>query len=158
MVEPKAFPVTDQSQRIFQQFDASLELRAASAAAVTATAADLTAPDWQSSILDIGSGIYQAQVVIDNIVATYQAATGYSEIFITGLDTADTVIVTLASIYIGENEVIPNSADQLSGEIRLPFINLFNNVKFPHVRLNLVNHGTSPSVDFTAYITGIGQR
>jgi len=147
-------------QRVFDMFDSDLELRAAGAAAITGTGADVTSPDFSSSIIDMNetgsAGVMQGRVIIRNFVGTYQAGVGHAIISVVGFDVAETTSISLASLFVGENEVIPGSSDILTvDEMSIYFSNLHNDILFPRVRLDVSNFGTSPSTDFLAFISSL---
>lgn len=125
-------------------FDTDLELKAAGA--ITGSA--------DGAILDIGSGFVDGDIVVD--ISALDNVTGDEKytISLEGSNTADmtTGSVALATKVFGDLSV-PMDADLIaSGRYVIPFRNEEGGILFRYVRLSTAVAGTTPSIDFAAFI------
>lgn len=123
-------------------------LVAASAAGTVASAA---------KIVNVGAGLVEGFLVVDVSAIEVDATELYS-IALQGSDvsdfsTGDEVIVELACLNLGANEVIGDNADSTVGRYMVPFRNERQGVIYPYVRLYTTVAGTvATGINFTAHI------
>lgn len=125
-------------------YDHSLLLKAAGA--VTATAA--------SSILDLGAGRWDGRVIVD--ISALDITTGDEayelRVQVSSSSTFASGIQTVAAFKFGDSSVTGGSADTVAGRYELGFSNEFNGTKYQHARINAVVAGTTPSINYSAYL------
>lgn len=134
-------------------YDASLLMKAAALVAATANG---------SLILDVGTGLLDAELVID--VTALETDTGDEsyEIIVQGspdaaFGTAGN-IKSLASITIGDSgstrgTLIGNGADDAVGRFVLPFRNERNGTTFQYIRVRTVVVGTiATGINYSAFV------
>jgi len=152
---------TGQKSRKYNAFDASLELRASAATAITTTGADLTSPDYQSAALEVGKGQTISKVVIRDLAVTLDGANDSTARFrVIGIDSEDSnAEAVLAELELGDDAVNGVNADfELADDmedVEIIFQNSLYGRIFDKVRLDVVTAGTSISLDFTAYVCRI---
>ena len=123
-------------------------LVAASAAGTVASAA---------KIVNVGGGLVEGLLVVDVSAIEVDATELYS-IALQGSDvadfsTGDEVIVELAVLNLGANEVIGGNADSSTGRYTVPFRNEYNGTIYPYVRLYTTVSGTvATGINFKAHI------
>lgn len=146
---------TGQTPRVYNGFEAGLEIRDAAAAAITTVGGDFTSPDYESAVLDIGEGQCMKRVFIQNLAITLDGANdSKATIMMIGLDEAEAVEEVLGALTIGDETLGPNTAPAASGdEFALLFSNVQKGVIFPKVKMIVVTEGTSISLDFTSFMS-----
>lgn len=123
-------------------------LVAASAAGTVASAA---------KIVNVGAGLVEGLLVVDVSAIEVDATELYS-IALQGSDvsdfsTGDEVIVELANLNLGANEVIGGNADSTVGRYMVPFRNEYKGTIYPYVRLYTTVAGTvATGINFKAHI------
>lgn len=123
-------------------------LVAASAAGTVATAA---------KIVNVGSGLVEGLLVVDVSAIEVDANELYA-IALQGSDVADfdtgsEVIVELAVLNLGANEVIGGNADSAVGRYTVPFRNEYQGTIYPYVRVYTTVSGTvATGINFKAHI------
>lgn len=141
-------------------FDAELELRAASAAAITTTGADPTSPDYESAVKTLGFGNFIGRVVIQNLALTLNVANdSAADILVIGLNEAADEQVVLGRLRLGCKEMTGETNDNATGDtdIDIPFQTVMRGKVWPKLKLAVVTQGTTISVDFTAFIAHLIQ-
>ncbi len=123
-------------------------LVAASAAGTVATAA---------KIVNVGSGLVEGLLVVDvsaievNADELYSIALQGSDV--SDFDTGSEVIVELACLNLGANEVISGNADSAVGRYQIPFRNEFQGTIYPYLRVYTTVSGTvATGINFKAHI------
>lgn len=126
-------------------FDASLVLKAAGLVAASAAVA---------TVVDLGSGLVDADIVID--VSALEVASG-DEIYDIVLEGSNVAAlasdsVQLASLTLGNNAA-PADADTATGRYVLPFRNEQNGVTYRYVRLyTRVAGAVATGINYSAFI------
>jgi hypothetical protein len=130
-------------------FDKELQLRADGAA--------ITSTETSSTILDLGAGLLDAYAVFD--VTALDVTTGdesYKFLLEFSPDAAFGTagnIRVVAQLHIGgATATSPNGAADTIGRFVLPFRNERNGTTYRYARLYTLIAGTSPSIDFSAFI------
>lgn len=146
---------TGQAPRVYNTFEAGLELRDAAAAAITTVGGSFAAPDYESAVFDIGEGQCMKRTILQNLAITLDGANdSKATIMMIGLDEAEAVEEVLGAITIGDETLGPNTAEPVDGdEFNFLWSNVQKGVIFPKVKLIVVTQGTSISIDFTAFMT-----
>lgn len=126
-------------------YDHSMLLKAAGLIASTAT---------ESTILDLGAGLFEGDLVID--ASAIEVANGDEKytIHLEGSNAAamGSGSVSLANIQLGNNTA-PADQDMVEGRYIVPFRNEQNGTTYRYVRLYTVVAGTiATGVNFTAFI------
>jgi hypothetical protein len=125
-------------------FDAADLLKAAGA--ITATAA--------SSILDKGAARYDARVIVD--ISAIDVSSGDESyelrVQLSNSATFASGIQTVGSFRFGDSTVTGGSADTVVGRYELGISTEFNGTTFRYIRINAVIAGTTPSINYTAYL------
>lgn len=127
-------------------YDASQVLKAAGA--VTSSAASGSTP------INVGTGFYTGVAVIDISAITVGADNVY-DIVIQGSDspTFASGIENLASLNLGNTAVRDGGAKTTTvGRYELPFTNEQNGETYAYIRAYTKTAGTSPSVNYAAYV------
>jgi hypothetical protein len=136
---------------LYSQFtyDNALLLRADGAA--------ITATETGSTILDFGTGLIDAYAVFD--VTALDVTTGdesYKFMIEMSPDAAFGTagnIRVVAQLHIGgATATAPNGAADTIGRFVLPFRNEKNGTTYRYMRLYTLIAGTSPSIDFSAFL------
>ncbi len=123
-------------------------LVAASAAATVASSA---------KIVNVGEGLVEGLLVVDVSAIEVDANELYA-IALQGSDvadfsTGDEVIVELAVLNLGANEVIGGNADSAVGRYTVPFRNEYQGTIYPYVRVYTTVSGTvATGINFKAHI------
>ena len=130
-------------------FDKELQLRADGAA--------ITATETSSTILDLGAGLLDAYVVFD--VTALDVTTGDESYKFMLEFSPDAAFGTAGNIRVvaqlhigGATATSPNGAADAIGRFVLPFRNERNGTTYRYARLYTLIAGTSPSIDFGAFI------
>ena len=130
-------------------FDAALLIRADGAA--------ITATETNATILDLGKGSIDAYAVFD--VTALDVTTGdesYKFMLEMSNDAAFGTagnIRVVAQLHIGgATATAPNGLADTIGRFVLPFRNERNGIPYRYARLYTLIAGTSPSIDFSAFL------
>lgn len=120
------------------------------AGAITATAASL--------ILDKGAARWDGRVIVD--VSALDVSSGDESyelrVQVSNSSTFAATVNTVASFRLGDSTVTGGSADSVVGRYELGFSTEFNGTTFRYVRINAVIAGTTPSINYTAFLaTGV---
>lgn len=105
-------------------------------------------------ILDLGPGRVDGRVVCDvSAIDTASNDEGYT-LQVQGSNSPSFAsgIVALATKQLGDATVTGNSADTGVGRYEIPFQNEENGVVYRYLRLRYVIVGTTPSINFTAFV------
>lgn len=127
-------------------YDASQVLKAAGA--VTSSAASGSTP------INVGAGTYSGVAVIDVTALTVGADNAY-DIIVQGSDspTFASGIENLSQLNLGNTAVRDGGAQTSTvGRYELPFTNENNGNTYAYIRLYTKVAGTSPSVNYAAYV------
>lgn len=122
------------------------------AGAVTASAAAQVA--GSNRIITLGAGRVDGRVIVD---ASAIKATANDESYRIRLQLSTSATfaagnITAVTLELGDPTVTGSSADSAPGRYELPFCNEVNGVLYPHARLFHQIAGTSPSINYAAYI------
>ncbi len=118
-------------------------------------AAGLLAASADGTILDLGDGFVEADVVID--LSACEIATG-DEIYTVSLEASNVAAMTSGSVCLGKkvfgNLVVPmDAALSASGRYVIPFRNEENGTLYRYVRLSTLVAGTvATGINFLAFI------
>lgn len=130
-------------------FDAALLLRPDGAA--------ITATETSSTILDLGAGMLDGYVIFD--VTAMDVTTGDESYKFMLEFSPDAAFGTAGNIRVvaqlhvgGATATAPNGAADTIGRFTLPFRNERNGMTYRYARLYTLIAGTSPSIDFSAWI------
>lgn len=143
-------------------FDALLEIRDSSFAAIAAASADRVTFAWEGPFvssavapIDVGPGRFEGKAIID-ITAMDIVSNDEEYIFIVmGYDSAETSYTPLAALQLGAKEMDPGTVDSVIGRHELLFSNEKGEVQYPKITLGVVVLGTTPNLQFTAFFTPI---
>lgn len=132
---------------LYSQFtyDADLSLKAAG----------LIAASTDGTILDLGAGFVEGDIVID--VSAIEVASG-NEIYTFSLEGSNVAAMTSGSVCLAKkvfgNLVVPmDGALSATGRYVLPFRNVENGVLFRYVRYSLLVAGTiATGINFSAFL------
>lgn len=135
------------SQRIF---DAALLLRAAGAA--------ITATEVGATILDLGTGLVEGDLVLD--VTALDTVTGDESYQFILEGSPDANFGTAANIKVmaelrvgGATGNAPNGSADVPGRFLINFRNERNGTTYRYVRLRTIIAGTTPSITFSGFLT-----
>lgn len=137
-------PLTD---RRATTFDKELELRLDTAAAVTTTTGSYASPDWSNATaISLGNGKFVGRVVLYDFAPTFNADNTMKFVVqgINGTDTAvlaEKQIAGAAANWAGDAAV--TDAKYTTGDLDLYFCNVAFGVRYPDVKLLLINGGTA---------------
>ena len=130
-------------------YDNALLLRADGAA--------ITATETNATILDLGAGLLDAYVIFD--VTALDVTTGDESYKFMLEFSPDAAFGTAGNIRVvaqlhigGATATTPNGAADTIGRFTLPFRNERNGTAYRYARLYTLIAGTSPSIDFSAWI------
>jgi hypothetical protein len=130
-------------------FDKELQLRADGAA--------ITATETNATILDLGTGLIDAYAVFD--VTALDVTTGDESYKFMLEFSPDAAFGTAGNIRVvaqlhigGATATSPNGAADAIGRFVLPFRNEKNGTTYRYMRLYTLIAGTSPSIDFSAFL------
>jgi hypothetical protein len=122
------------------------------AGAVTSSAAAQVAA--ADRIIKLGAGRVDGRVIVD--VTALDITTGDESYRIRlQLSTSATFAagnVTAVTLELGDSTVTGSSVDSTVGRYELPFCNEVNGVLYAHARLFTFAAGTTPSINYAAYI------
>ena len=148
---------TGQKNRPHRTFDANLEMKDAGLVAASAAAQ----VDSSAKVLDLGTGLFEGDVMIDVTVIEIASNDEIYHIFVEGaIEVAmDTTLVPLAQLQLGALEVLgPGSShfkvDSTIGRYVIPFRNERDGVYYRYARIYTVVGGTIATgggINFTAY-------
>ena len=141
-------------------FDALLEIRNKTEGAETGVSADRATlthefPFVSAAVapIDLGPGRFHGRVYIDLISIDISSGDEIYDFVVLGKNAAETKTVPLGGLSLGPNAAIVGSEDPVAGD---QFEILFNNdvrgEVFPKITLGLLSFGTTPSIDYSAYI------
>lgn len=144
-----------------KMFDTLLEVRSAGEAALTSASADRQTFKWEGPFvnpdvvpLNLGNGRFVGKMIVDiqsmDIVSNDEEYT----FVVLGHNDAGDEAFPLASLTLGAKEIQPhaNALDSLPGRYEIPFSNDMDDVVWPKISLGILIFGTTPSIDFTAYV------
>ncbi|OGB23346.1 MAG: hypothetical protein A3I66_01390 [Burkholderiales bacterium RIFCSPLOWO2_02_FULL_57_36] len=127
-------------------YDAALLLEAAAAHTTEQT-------DVGATILDLGPGLVEGNLVID-VTAIDVAST--DEYYTVSLEGSNVAAMTSGSVELAVsrmgNTTAPGDADTGVGRFVIPFRNEKNGTTYRYVRLSTKVEGTTPSITFSAWI------
>jgi hypothetical protein len=130
-------------------FDKELLLRADGAA--------ITATETNATILDLGTGLIDGYAVFD--VTALDVTTGDESYKFMVEMSPDAAFGTAGNIRVvaqlhvgGATATAPNGAADTVGRFVLPFRNEKNGTTYRYMRLYTLIAGTSPSIDFSAFL------
>jgi hypothetical protein len=130
-------------------FDKELQLRADGAA--------ITATETNATILDLGTGLIDGYAVFD--VTALDVTTGDESYKFMVQMSPDATFGTAGNIRVvaqlhigGATATAPNGAADTVGRFVLPFRNEKNGVTYRYMRLYTLIAGTTPSIDFSAFL------
>ena len=134
-------------------FDAEFEMK--DAGAITSSAAAQV--DAAAKVVDLGSatGSFSGVLVADVSAIVIDDDDELYTIIVQGGDASDFsgAIENLAELSLGATEVRPGGADDSTiGRYELPFINEQDGTKFRYLRVYTEIAGTSPSINYTAFV------
>jgi hypothetical protein len=118
------------------------------AAAITSTEVN------SGGIVDLGSGVFEGTLVIQN---TAIAVDGGDEAYLIELELSSSAsfasdIIVGAKLHLGCDSVIGESADTAVGVYQVPFHNDRLGTPYRYARLAVTNAGATSSITYTAYI------
>ena len=131
-------------------FDALLEMKDAGLVAASAAAQ----VDSAAKVLDMGTGVFEADVEID--VTALEIATN-DEVYnicvqLSSSATFASDYVTVVKLELGASEVINSDLDSTIGRYILSFNNEFNGAYYRYARIYTVVAGTiATGINYTAY-------
>lgn len=110
-----------------------------------------------AKVLDLGSATaaYSGVLVIDVQAIVINDDDELYHILVQGGDAEafSGSVQNLACLTLGATEVLPGGADDsTAGRYELPFVNRQDDVTYQYLRVYTEVAGTSPSIDYTAYI------
>jgi hypothetical protein len=145
-----------------KMFDILLEVRSAGAAALSSASADRQTFAWEGPFvnpdvvpLDLGNGRFVGKMIIDvqsmDIVSEDEE---YTFVVLGHNDAVDEAF-PLGSLTLGAKDIQPhaNAIDSLPGRYEINFSTDQGEVVYPKISLGVLIFGTTPSLDFTAYVT-----
>lgn len=132
-------------------FDADLELRD-SYAATSSAAAQV---DSAAKVIDVGTGLFEADLVID---VTACAVDGGDEAYTISVEVSDNSDFStggewrVASLQLGDASVVGGDTDMTTGRFVLPFNNRVSDGTLKrYVRVYTTHAGSTSSITFTAF-------
>jgi hypothetical protein len=131
-------------------FDAELEMKDAGLVAASAAAT----VDSAARILNVGAGLWEADVVIDITAVEIASNDERYDIIVQGSTSSSfaSVIDNLAQMQIGALEVTDGDQDGATGRFILPVRNELNGVYYPYLRLYTVVAGAvAAGINYSAY-------
>lgn len=119
--------------------------------------AAITATETSATILDLGTGLLEGYVIFD--VTALDVTTGDESYKFMLEFSPDAAFGTAGNIRVvaqlhigGATATAPNGAADTIGRFTLPFRNERNGSTYRYARLYTLIAGTSPSIDFSAWI------
>lgn len=125
---------------------------------IRALAAAITSTETGSVILDLGDGLFDANLIVDySAMDKVTGDEGYHFMLEGSPDatfgTAGNIMNVAQLLIGGATATAPNgAADAASGRLCIPFRNERNGVLYRYVRLYTKLSGTSPSIVFMAFL------
>jgi hypothetical protein len=137
-------------------FDVALQLK--DAGVVNATGAAQVG--GATKVLHVGAGRYDAAAVIDVSAIDVTSGDESYQIEIQGSTAEDfsAGVVNLAILKLGDSTVTGESADSIPGRFELPFTNDHEGTLYPYLRAHHTIAGTTPSINYTAWLQASGAR
>ena len=132
-------------------YDDLLEMK--DAGALTASAAATV--DGVAQIVDVGSGLFEGNLVVDVSAIEVDTATDKYEIRVEGSTKSDfsNTYTQLASLMLGHKTAISGDVTSTTGRYILPFTNEKNGVIYRYLRVYVIIAGTiATGINFTAHI------